>query len=198
MAALSVGCIRSTRPLAAELEVVVRDGWMPHILVIERNSCDSNCQPWSVVIVCVHPKRDINPDTRARVTVSAVMSGRGMASGECVKRCTALRQYLKTSDVGSGPTMSRCRCWNRVVGGVKSRSGVVVCLHPLDRWQAWHARAQVQHSFCTPGHTYRWEMSFAVALIIIIIIIIFIYCNWVVTRWQWLFYMYTKLEIGYY
>jgi len=24
---------------------------------------------------------------------------------------------------------------------------------------------------------------------IIIIIIIFIYCNWVVTRWQWLFYM---------
>ena len=29
------------------------------------------------------------------------------------------------------------------------------------------------------------------------IIIIFIYCNWVVTRWQWLFYMYTKLEIGY-
>jgi len=30
------------------------------------------------------------------------------------------------------------------------------------------------------------------------IIMIFIYCNWVVTRWQWLFYMYTKHEIGYY
>ena len=29
-------------------------------------------------------------------------------------------------------------------------------------------------------------------------IIIFIYCNWVVTRWQWLFYTYTKHEIGYY
>ena len=26
---------------------------------------------------------------------------------------------------------------------------------------------------------------------------IFIICNWVVTRWQWLFYMYTKYEIGY-
>ena len=25
-----------------------------------------------------------------------------------------------------------------------------------------------------------------------------IYCNWVVTWWQWLFYMYTKHEIGYY
>ena len=33
---------------------------------------------------------------------------------------------------------------------------------------------------------------------LIIIIIIFIYCNWVVTRWQWLCYMYTKHEIGYY
>jgi hypothetical protein len=34
--------------------------------------------------------------------------------------------------------------------------------------------------------------------IIIIIIIIFINCNWVDTRWQWLFYMYTKYDIGYY
>jgi hypothetical protein len=24
------------------------------------------------------------------------------------------------------------------------------------------------------------------------------YCNWVVTQWQWLFYMYAKHEIGYY
>jgi len=31
----------------------------------------------------------------------------------------------------------------------------------------------------------------------LIIIIIIINCNWVVTRWQWLFYMYTKYEIGY-
>jgi len=29
------------------------------------------------------------------------------------------------------------------------------------------------------------------------IIIIIINCSWVVTRWQWLFYMYTKYEIGY-
>ena len=34
-------------------------------------------------------------------------------------------------------------------------------------------------------------------MIMMIIIIIIIYCNWVVTRWQWLFYMYTKYEIGY-
>ena len=30
-----------------------------------------------------------------------------------------------------------------------------------------------------------------------IIIIIIINCNWVVTRWQWLFYMYSRYEAGY-
>ena len=35
-------------------------------------------------------------------------------------------------------------------------------------------------------------------IIIIIIIIIIICCSWVVTRWQWLFYIYTKYEIGCY
>ena len=35
-----------------------------------------------------------------------------------------------------------------------------------------------------------------VIIIIITIIIIIIYCNWVITRWQWLFYMYTKHEIS--
>jgi uncharacterized integral membrane protein len=34
--------------------------------------------------------------------------------------------------------------------------------------------------------------------LIIIIIIIIINCNWVDTRWQCLFYMYTKYKIGYY
>ena len=29
--------------------------------------------------------------------------------------------------------------------------------------------------------------------LLIIIIIIFINCNWVVTRWQWLFHMYTNM-----
>ena len=37
----------------------------------------------------------------------------------------------------------------------------------------------------------------AIALLVIIIIIKFIKCNWVVTPWQWLFYVYTKYEIGY-
>ena len=40
-------------------------------------------------------------------------------------------------------------------------------------------------------------INHAYILLIIIIILIFIYCNWVVTRWQWLFYMYTKYEIDF-
>ena len=41
-------------------------------------------------------------------------------------------------------------------------------------------------------------MSSSISLVfIIIIIIIIINCNWVVAWWQWLFYMYTKYEIGY-
>ena len=33
-----------------------------------------------------------------------------------------------------------------------------------------------------------------IIIIIITIIIIIINCNWVVTRWQWLFYMYTNMK----
>ena len=48
------------------------------------------------------------------------------------------------------------------------------------------------------GHYVTPQAVFVLLIIIIIIIIIIIYCNWVVTRWQWLVYMYTKHEIGYY
>ena len=109
--------------------------------------------------------REIHPDRRAWATISAVMSCSGMASGQHVKRSTVVRQYLKLSDVGSGPKISMCTCWNREVGREKSPSGLVVCQDTFDRWQYWHARAQVRQSFCTPGHTNRWEMSFPVALV---------------------------------
>ena len=41
------------------------------------------------------------------------------------------------------------------------------------------------------------EGLMATRRIVIIIIIIIINCNLVVTRWQWLFYIHTKYEIGY-
>ena len=53
------------------------------------------------------------------------------------------------------------------------------------------------HVTCRSEYTSHTRDGYLI-IIIIIIIIIFIYCNWVVTGWQWLFYMYTKYEIGYY
>ena len=59
------------------------------------------------------------------------------------------------------------------------------------------------HALCMLGnqgktHTLRMCNAYRFKAFIIIIILIIIYCNWVVTRWQWLCYMYTKREIGYY
>jgi len=56
-------------------------------------------------------------------------------------------------------------------------------------------------SNCGPPHSMRIShtlSSVSTQRVYNNIIIIFINCNWVVTRWQWLFYMYTKYEIGYY
>jgi hypothetical protein len=52
---------------------VVRQRWMPPILVRQWKSWDSNWCPWPVVIVCGQQKRDIQPESRACDTVSAVM-----------------------------------------------------------------------------------------------------------------------------
>ena len=41
------------------------------------------------------------------------------------------------------------------------------------------------------------SVALIIIIIIIIIIIVIINRNWVVIRWQWLFYMHTKYEIGY-
>jgi hypothetical protein len=89
-----------------------------------------------VEIVSGQPKRDIQPVKRARATVSAVMSGMGMASGHRVKRSTAVRQCVYPADVGKGPMRSMWTCRKRAGGGVKSPSGVTVWRETLERWQA--------------------------------------------------------------
>ena len=69
---------------------------------------DSNCAPWSALMVDGTPKRTIQPVTKACAMVGAVMSGRGMASGQRVKRSTQVRRYVNPLDGGSGPTRSIC------------------------------------------------------------------------------------------
>ena len=57
----------------------------------------------------------------------------------------------------------------------------------------------VEWSTSRPGRSVPGEGNSGtnyVIIIIIILVITIINCNWVVTRWQWLFYMYTEYEIG--
>jgi len=85
----------------------------------------------------------------------------------------------------------------------------LTCLQLVKKFPPFHgtrrlitALTSVRHlslSWASPiqsiyPHPTSWRSI--LILIIIIIIITFINCNWVVTRWQWLFYMYTKHEIG--
>jgi hypothetical protein len=93
MAAFIVRLSRSTRPLAAGCRGVVLLRWIPHIFARLWKCWDLIWRPWSVVIVFGQPKRDIHPESRARDTVSAVMSEIGRASSQHVERSTAVRQY---------------------------------------------------------------------------------------------------------
>ena len=73
-----------------------------------RHRSDLNCAPRSVVMVDGTSKPAIQPLTKACATVGAVMSGRGMASGQRVKRSTQARRYVNPLEGGSGPTKSMC------------------------------------------------------------------------------------------
>jgi len=57
-------------------------------------------------------------------------------------------------------------------------------------------KLQIRINFCLRTTTLRKAQPFERndKGNIIIIIIIFINCNWVITRWQWLFYMYTNMK----
>jgi len=56
-----------------------------------------------------------------------------------------------------------------------------------ERWGSPLVQEKYQEEkACDKRHPYR---RIIIIIIIIIITIIIIYCNWVVTRWQWLFYM---------
>ena len=124
MAAFSVWCRRSTRPLAAGWWGVVLQRWIPHIFAWLWKSWDSNWRPWSAVIVCGQPKWDIHPENRARDTVSAVMSGMGKASGQHVKQSTVVRQYWKPAEGGTGPTRLIWMCKKWAGGRGKLPTGV--------------------------------------------------------------------------
>jgi hypothetical protein len=65
----------------------------------------------------------------------------------------------------------------RRLGGSQGRSGQVRKISPPPGFDLWTVQPVVNHGT---------------------VIMIFINCNWVDTRWQWLFYMCAKYDTGYY
>ena len=87
-------------------------------------SSDSKWRPLSVEMVEGVPKRAIQPEMKAQATVSAVISGIGMASGQRVKRSM---QICVSSGVWKGPTRSMWMWSKQMLGLAKVDRGVTVC-----------------------------------------------------------------------
>ena len=72
------------------------------------------------------PKRDTHCEMNAWATVSADMSGIGIASGHLVKRSTHVRRYVLPFEGGRGPTRSMWTWSNLASGVAKVPNGVLV------------------------------------------------------------------------
>ena len=90
---------------------------LPSMSVSALNRADSNCLPLSVVIVDGAPKRATQCVTNEMATVSAEMSGIGMASGHRVNRSMTVKRYDCPLEGGRGPTMSMWT-WSNLASGV--------------------------------------------------------------------------------
>ena len=83
-------------------------------------SSDSHWRPLSVEMIEGVPKRATQPEMKARATVSAVISGIGMASGQRVKRSMQVTCVLwsvggvQQDQCGCG--QSECQGWQRLIG----------------------------------------------------------------------------------
>ena len=67
---------------------------MPSATMRSLQSPDSNWLPLSVVIVVGMPNLAIHPCKKVQATVSALMSGRGKASGQRVNLSMTVRRYV--------------------------------------------------------------------------------------------------------
>jgi len=78
------------------------------------------------------------------------------------------------------------RAGSAVASHTGSRSGSAGASHTVSRGGSAGASHTVSRGWVSQCLSY---CVLCISSILIILIIIFIYCNWVVTRWQWLFYM---------
>ena len=70
----------------------------------------------SVEMVEGVPEQAIQPEMMAQVMVSAVISGSGMASGQCVNWSMQASRYVYPLECGRGPTRSMWMWSKRMLG----------------------------------------------------------------------------------
>ena len=113
-------------------------------------SADSNCLPWSVVIVDGIPNLAIQPLRKAWATDTAVIILTEIASAQHVKWSIQVRIYVYLLEGGSRPTMSMWMLSSLMSGVAK---GVTVCLCTLHFWHFNQVCAQLQMSLLILGET---------------------------------------------
>ena len=106
-AAFSCRCSRSTSPFAHGWYAVVRMWWVPRSFIKRCQTSDSNWSPRSEVMLAGTPKRATQPSKKPWATVSVDVSVSGMASGQRVKRSTAVSGECSLWRSGAVP---QCQC----------------------------------------------------------------------------------------
>ena len=105
---------------------------IPNSVVRQRKCPDSSWHLQSALMVEGQPKFATHRSTKARATISAVISLIGIASGHRVKRSTHVKRYEYPFESGKGPTKSRWT-WSKLASGVlKEPKGHLLCLMTLD------------------------------------------------------------------
>ena len=131
---------------------------MPHVFVSCWNISEPNCEPRSEVMVAGTPNVWIQPNANPSMTLWAVMSARGNATGQRVNRSTIVSRYLNPFERGR-VTRSICMCSNRLSGTLKSPIGGTVCLRTLACWHWRHSRAHFDTSSLIEGQTTLEQMD---------------------------------------
>lgn len=135
MAAFTVLCRRSIMPLAAGWYAIVRNRWALASCSNETKMRDSNCLPWSVVILAGVPNRQIHPSTNARYIVVASISFIGTASAQRENLSITVRQYLNPAHNGNVPIMSIWTWENLFSGATKWDGNPTLWRETFDPWQ---------------------------------------------------------------
>lgn len=103
---------------------------------------DSNCIPWSAMIMMATQRRGIHSLQMVSGHDCAVTSFRSIALGSCVNGSVIVRQYLLPCESRKGPTRRRYMVWKRFVDVGNIPTSFLACLVILHFRHAMHCLVQ--------------------------------------------------------